>query len=85
MQSKFFNQPFSGQFLQTIRRKTLSTGVSFQYLGCEAEDVSLNDSAVGSGQPTERKTKNLGNIGLDIETDWREFEKENTSRRISEG
>jgi hypothetical protein len=30
---------------------------------------------VGSGQPTERKTKTLGNIGLDIETDLREFEK----------
>jgi hypothetical protein len=40
---------------------------------------------VGEGQHTERKTANLGNIGLDIETDLREFEKENPSRRISEG
>jgi hypothetical protein len=40
---------------------------------------------VGSGQPTEIKTKNLGNIGLDIETVLREFEKENPSRRICEG
>jgi hypothetical protein len=30
------------------------------------------------------KNKNLGNIGLDIETDLREFEKENSSRRICE-
>jgi hypothetical protein len=49
------------------------------------EVVSLNDSAVGSGQPKERKTKNLGNIGLDIETDLREIEEENPSRRIIEG
>jgi hypothetical protein len=33
----------------------------------------------------QRKTKNLGNIGLVIETDLREFEKEKPSRRISEG
>jgi hypothetical protein len=32
-----------------------------------------------------RKTKNLGNIGLDIETDLWEFEKENPTLRISEG
>jgi hypothetical protein len=38
---------------------------------------------VGSGQPTERKTKNFGNIGLDIEIDLREIDKENSSRRIS--
>jgi hypothetical protein len=63
--------------LQAInRRKTLSTGVSFQFLGRKFTVVSLHDSPVGSGQPTEIKTKNLGNIGLDIETDWREFEKE---------
>jgi hypothetical protein len=40
---------------------------------------------VRSGQPTERKTKNLGNIGLDIETDLREIEEQNPSRMISEG
>jgi hypothetical protein len=40
---------------------------------------------VGSGQPTERKTKKLGNIRLVIGTDLREFKKENLSQRISEG
>jgi hypothetical protein len=40
---------------------------------------------VGSGQPTEIKTKNLGNIGLDIETDLRDLDKENSYRRIREG
>jgi hypothetical protein len=40
---------------------------------------------MGSGEHTEKKTKNLGNIGLDIETDLRDFEKKNSSRRISEG
>jgi hypothetical protein len=40
---------------------------------------------VGSSQPTEIKTKNLENLGLDKETDLRDFEKENSSRRISEG
>jgi hypothetical protein len=54
---------------------SLSTGVSIQFLGRNLEDVSLNDSAVGSGQSTERKTKNLENIGLDIETDLKEIEK----------
>jgi hypothetical protein len=43
------------------------------------EVVSLNDSAVESGQPTERKIKNLLNIGPDIETDLREFDEENSS------
>jgi hypothetical protein len=64
--------------------KSLSTGVSIQYLGRKLEVVLINDSAVGSGQPTERKTKNLGNIGLDIKTDLRVIEKENPSRRINE-
>jgi uncharacterized FlaG/YvyC family protein len=73
-----YTQSFSHQLT------TLSTGVSIQFLGRKKEVVSLHDSAVGTGQPIERKTKNLGNIGLDIETDLREFEKENTSRRISE-
>jgi hypothetical protein len=40
---------------------------------------------VGSGQPTERKTKNLGNIGLDNKTDLGKVDEENSSRRISEG
>jgi hypothetical protein len=64
---------------------SLSTGVSIQFLGRKLEVVSLNNSAVGSGQPAERKTKILGNIGLDIATDLREIEKQNTSRRISQG
>jgi hypothetical protein len=65
--------------------KSLSPGVSIQYLGRKLEVVFLNDSAVESGQPTERKTKNLGNIGLDIKTDLRVIEKENPSGIISEG
>jgi hypothetical protein len=75
------------RFIQAITQQltTLSTGVSFQFLGRKLEVVSLYDSAVGLGQPTERKTKNLGNIGLDIETDLREIEKQNPSQRISEG
>jgi hypothetical protein len=43
--------------------------------------IALWDQA----NPQRKKTKNLGNIGLDIETDLREFEKENTSQKISEG
>jgi hypothetical protein len=80
-------QPIPRSFIQKLYQCliSLSTGVSFQFLGSEAEDVSLNDSVVGLGQPTERKTKNLWNIGLDIETVLREFEEENPSRRISEG
>jgi hypothetical protein len=35
--------------------------------------------------PQREKQKNLGNIRLDIETDLKEFEKENPSRRISDG
>jgi hypothetical protein len=65
--------------------KFLSTDVSYRFLVRKLEVASLNDIAVRSGQHTERKTKNLGNIGLDIETDLREFDKENSSRRISEG
>jgi hypothetical protein len=33
---------------------------------------------VESDQPTERETKNLVDIGLDIETDLMEFDKENS-------
>jgi hypothetical protein len=40
---------------------------------------------VRSGQPTEIKRKNLGTIGLDIETDLREFEEKISSQRINEG
>jgi hypothetical protein len=59
--------------------------VSFRFLGRNLEVVFLHDSAVGSGQPIERKTKNLGNIGIDIKTDLREFDKQSSSRRTSEG
>jgi hypothetical protein len=62
----------------------LPTDASFRILGRKLEVVSLHESAVGSGQPTEIKTKNLGNLGLDIETDLRDFEEENSSGRISE-
>jgi hypothetical protein len=62
-----------------------SADVSFRFLGRKLEVVFLHDSAVGSGQSTERKTKNLGNIGLDIKTDLREFGKQSSSRRTSEG
>jgi hypothetical protein len=81
------NQTIPKRFIHAVIQPliTLSTGVSFQILGRQIEVVSLHDSAVGSGQATERKTKNLGNIRLDIETDLREFEKENPSRRINEG
>jgi hypothetical protein len=68
--------------INNLFHKSLSTGVSIQYLERKLEVAFLNDSAVGSGQPTERKTKNLGSIGLDIKTDLRVIEKENTSRRI---
>jgi hypothetical protein len=37
----------------------LSTGVSIQFLGRKLEVVSLYDSAVGSGPPTERKRKSI--------------------------
>jgi hypothetical protein len=57
MLSKQINQSFSGEVSQASERKTLSTGVSFQYLECEAEDISLNDSAVGSGQLTEKNLR----------------------------
>jgi hypothetical protein len=68
MLSQQFYQPISGEYMQAINRRTiLSTGVSFQFLGRKLAVVSLQDSAVGSGQPTEIKTKNLGNIGLNIE------------------
>jgi hypothetical protein len=63
----------------------LPTDASFRNLGRVIEVVFLNDSAVGSGQPTEIKTKNLGNMGLNIENDLRDFDKENSSRRMSEG
>jgi hypothetical protein len=56
--------------------KHLPTDVSYQFLGRKLEVVSLNDSSVESGQPTEIKTKNLGNNRLDIETDLKEFDKE---------
>jgi hypothetical protein len=81
------NQAIPSIFTQAIIQLliSLSTEVSIQFLGRKLEIVSLNDSAVGSGQHTERKTKNLGNIGIDIETDLREIEKENPSQRISEG
>jgi hypothetical protein len=71
--------------INNLFSKLISTEVSIQHLRRKLEVVVLNDSAVGSGQPTERKTKNLGNIGLDIKTDLRVIEKENPSRRISEG
>jgi hypothetical protein len=70
---------------QEKQNKFLPTDASFRILGRYKEVVSINDSAVGSGQPTEKKTKNLGNLGLDIETDLRDFEEKNSSRRISEG
>jgi hypothetical protein len=54
-------------------------------MGRKIDVVLINDSAVRSDQSTERKSKNLGNIELDIKTDLMEFEKENPSRRISEG
>jgi hypothetical protein len=86
MLTQQLNQAVPRSYTQTFTQQlmTLSTGVSFQFLGRIIEVIDLYDSAVESGQPTERKTKNLGNIGLDIETDLREFEK-NPSRRISEG
>jgi hypothetical protein len=56
--------------------------VSFRYLGIELEVVFFHDSHVGSGKHTERKTKNLGNIGLDIKADLREFDEENPSRKL---
>jgi hypothetical protein len=71
--------------VQEIQNKFLPTDASFRILGSYKEVVSINDSAVGSGQPTEKKTKNLGNIQLDIETDLRDFEEKNSSRRISKG
>jgi hypothetical protein len=70
---------------QEKQNKFLPTNASFQILGRVKEVVSINDRAVGSGQPTEIKTKNLGILGLDIETDLRDFEEKNSSRRISEG
>jgi hypothetical protein len=36
-------------------------------------------------QTTHRIIKNIGNIGLDFETDLREFDKENSSQRITDG
>jgi hypothetical protein len=69
---------------QEKQNKFLPTDASFRILGRNKEVVSLHDSAVGSGQPTEIKTKNLGNLRLDIETDLKDFEEENSSRRIRE-
>jgi hypothetical protein len=69
---------------QEKQNKFLPTDASFRILGRLLEVVSLIDSAVGSGQPTEKKTKKFGNIGLDIETDLRDFEEEKSSLRISE-
>jgi hypothetical protein len=69
---------------QEKRKIFLPTNVSFRFLG-SMRVVSMHDSAVGSGQPTERKTKNLGNLGLDIKEDLKEFDKENSSRKIREG
>jgi hypothetical protein len=43
--------------------------------------IALWDQA----NPQKKKNKNLGNIGFDMGTELREFEKENPSRRISEG
>jgi hypothetical protein len=63
----------------------LPTVASYQFMRRFLEVLSLNDSAVGSGQSTEIKTKNIGNIGLYIEIDLMEFDKDNSSRRISEG
>jgi hypothetical protein len=40
---------------------------------------------MGSCQTTEIKTKNLGTMELDIEADLREFDEENSSRRIDDG
>jgi hypothetical protein len=87
MPNQQLNQIIPKRFIQEVIQFliTLSTGVSFQFLGRKIEVVSLHDSAVGSGQSTERKIKNLGNIGLDYEIDLREYEKENSSRRISKG
>jgi hypothetical protein len=59
--------------------------MSFRFLGSVLEVVFLHDGAVGSGQPTERKTENLGNIGLDIQIDFKEFDKQSSSRKTSEG
>jgi disulfide oxidoreductase YuzD len=56
------------------QNKFLPTDASFRILERYKEVVSINDNAVGSCKPTEKKTKNLGNIGLDIETDLRDFE-----------
>jgi hypothetical protein len=69
MLSQQFYQSISEEFLKSIYQTTLSTGVSFQFLGSKLAVVSLHDSAVGSDQPIVIKTKNLGNLGLDIETD----------------
>jgi hypothetical protein len=60
--------------VQEKQNKFLPTDVSFRILGRFLEVVSLNDNAVRSGQTTEIKTKKLGNIGLDIQTDLRDFE-----------
>jgi hypothetical protein len=61
----------------------LPTNVSCQFPNVELEVILSNDSAVGSSQPTERKTKNLRNIGLDDKTDLEKFDEANSSRRIS--
>jgi hypothetical protein len=53
------NVPF-----QEKQNKFLPTDASFLILGRYLEVVSLNDRAVESGQPTERKTKTLGTSGL---------------------
>jgi hypothetical protein len=58
--------------------------VSFRFLGRKLEVVFLHDCPVVLSQPTERKRKNLGSIGLDIKTDLREFDKQSSSRRTSE-
>jgi hypothetical protein len=68
---QLLNQAIPRSYIRTFTQQliTLSTGVSFQFLRRIIEVVSLYDSTVGSGQTTERKTKNIGNIGLDIKTD----------------
>jgi hypothetical protein len=58
-----------------IIHKFSTTDASYRFLGRYLEIFTLNDSHVGSGQPTEIKTKNLVNILPDIETDLRKFEK----------
>jgi hypothetical protein len=69
---------------QFIILKLLPTKVSNRFLGSEVKVISINDGAMGSGHPTERKTKRFRNFGPDIEIDLREIDKEKSSKRISE-